>query len=90
MITKNTFHAMIVPIIAPTCRYIARPLNTCDSPQATAAKNAIITPASELFALEAGALAQLVVEDPAADEQRDARSPIACHGVMSATLRSIM
>ena len=46
MITKYTFHAMIVPIIAPTCMNIARPENTCDSPHATSVKNAIITTAS--------------------------------------------
>jgi hypothetical protein len=86
MMTKNTFHATIVPIIAPTCRNIARPLYMRQAPRQQRTRS---SRQARPFRGRAGTLAQLVVEDPAADEQRH-RIPIACHLVMSATLRSIM
>ena len=90
MMTKNTFHAMIVPIIAPTCRYIARPANTCDSPHATSGEEHDHHQAERALAVEAQ---RACTAGRRTSSRRRATRPliaIACHGAMSATLRSIM
>jgi hypothetical protein len=46
MITKKTFPTIIVPIIAPTCRYVARPLNRCEVPHAASVISASSSVAS--------------------------------------------